>query len=224
MAKAKSKTKTRKVKRDTNGQILKGSCRLKGSGRPKGSKSTGKQIKSAGNNKRAKSENAKKSVRNSKKSIKSAKNKTTSTSKGKKSQEGVIRNRKGQVQYGSAGLPGAGRKLGNSKSDRLEAIIAEVSAEPRRKEWLKDLIRRSYKSESLSIALLNKLYPSMKSVEISTPEPDEDSKREAAKIRSMMKRRCQPVGQELANLRKENAKLRITAGLKNENQQRMENR
>lgn len=194
------KTKA-KVKRK-NGRIAKGSG-SNGGGRPKGSKSTGKKpaIKSKTNL----NKNTKKPALSTNKSIKSASKKHTSSA-GKKT--GVKRNRKGQVQRGSAGLPGAGRKTGNSKSDRLEQYISEVSAEPKNKEWLKDLIRRSYHSESLSIALLNKLYPSLKAVELTQPQEDPDAKKAAARIRKMMQERMKPA-KTIAELEAEIEKIRV---------------
>lgn len=225
MTKVKPKIQSRKtkpkVKRHKNGQIIKGSSRLPNSGRPVGSKSTGKKLKSAKRIQTTKRVNTKKTAGSAVNPNESVAKRHTSNSKRKKSQDGVLRNSKGQLQKGSAGLPGAGRHTGNSKADRLEAIIAEVSAEPKKKEWLKALIRRSYKSDTLAIALLGRVYPALKAIELRQVEYDDDDKKEAADIRKEIAKRFETVPQELADLRKENDKLRYEVGLKNANQMRM---
>ena len=174
------------IKRNANGQIIKGSSRLKGSGRPKGSKSTGKKIKSALNNKSSVHVNPNKSAGRSKNQNKFVPKRNISSNKG------VKRNRKGQIISGSAGLPGAGRHTGTSKADRLEAIIAEVSAEPKRKEWLKDLIRRSYKSDALAIALLGRVYPALKAIEQTNIQADPaESRKKSLDIQKKLRKRME---------------------------------
>lgn len=215
MPKAKKKKVKTKVKRLTNGQIIKGSSRLKGSGRPKGARSTGK-LKSVSNSKSSKPSKSIKSVGSTKKSIESVPKRHISTTDKK---AGIIRI-KGRIQKGSASI-GGGRKAGYSKADRLEGIIAEVSIERGKKEWLKDLIRRSYKDTQLSIALLGRLFPALKAIEVSALETDPDYEKDCSDIRKEIRGRfAQPktideLRAEIANL--ENVERQNnTSGVQNE--------
>lgn len=205
MAKTKQKKKVKKVKRDSKGHILKGSG-SNGGGRPKGAKSTGKKpvkkIQSSSNPKNRKPGSS------SNKSIKSASKRHTSTSKRKKPQEGVIRNKQGQVQKGSAGI-GGGRKAGTSRVDELNRAIAEVEREKGdgQGEWLKDLIRRSYIDTTLAVAILSRKFPVLKAIELHQTQHTDEDRAAAAEIRKKIRERFKPA-KTIAELEAEIEKIK----------------
>lgn len=59
-----------------------------------------------------------------------------------------------------------GRPQGTCRTEELDQAIREVQSEPRRKNWLKSLIRRSYKDTTLAVAILNRKFPVLKQVEL----------------------------------------------------------
>jgi len=180
------KKSSKGVTRAKNGQIIKGSSSLKGSGRPKGARSTGKKIKSVKKSKTSVSSKRRKTAGSVKNPNKLATKQHTSTGKRKaKDISGVKRNSKGQLQRGSAGI-GGGRHAGNSSIDELNCAIAQAEREKgKNADWLVDLIKRSWKDTTLAVAILSRKFAALKSIEqvtlpadVYTPEEIKDMRKE----------------------------------------------
>ena len=70
----------------------------------------------------------------------------------------------------------------------LLAAIREVEAE-KGKLWLKSLIKKSYDDTQLAVALLGRLFPQMKAIEMSGTPADSMEDEEAEEIRQEMGKR-----------------------------------
>lgn len=76
------------------------------------------------------------------------------------------RNSAGQFKKGVSGNTNGRTPLGEGKKDELWRAIHCVEVRLRR-PWLEALIERSYSEPSLALGLLSRLFPCLKSIEVS---------------------------------------------------------
>jgi hypothetical protein len=70
----------------------------------------------------------------------------------------------GWFKKGSSGNP-KGRGAGRTKIDELRDAIARVQTR-KGKDWLEHLIERSYDDTPLAVAILARVYPTLKAIEL----------------------------------------------------------
>ena len=99
----------------------------------------------------------------------------------------VLRAKNGRLLPGAQLNPtGSGRS--QVYRSNLMAAIREVEND-KGTPWLEDLIKRSYKDSQLAIAILGRLYPQMKAIEMSSTLADSMEDNEAEEIRKEFKKR-----------------------------------
>lgn len=100
----------------------------------------------------------------------------------------VKRGKDGKLLPGTGSLNPAGPGKSVIYRSNLLAAIREVEA-AKGKLWLKTLIEKSYEDTTLAIALLGRLFPQMKAIEMSGTAADSMEDAEAEEIRKEFKKR-----------------------------------
>jgi len=109
----------------------------------------------------------------------------------------VKRDKNGRIVAGSGGLPGCGRPEGSLSGIRVgqlqQAILAVEHSQSKvkgnGKTWLEHQIIKSYSDTSLAIAILGRLYPSLKAIEQVSFIDDSISEEQMSEIRKKLKER-----------------------------------
>ncbi len=116
--------------------------------------------------------------------------------KSPKKDSSIKRRRDGTLLPGQCLNPaGAGTKFALQRNE-LQKAIEEVETE-RGDSWLKELIRKSYTDTALAIALLSRLYASLKAIQVQESPGDSMSEEEKAEIRKEMRLRFLPVEERI---------------------------
>lgn len=133
--------------------------------------------------------------------------KASRTSKvSKSSKVHTERAKNGRLLPGS-NLNPAGRGHSEQRRTALLLAIREVEVVVG-KPWLADLIKRSYSDSQLAVAILGRLFPQLKAVEMTSSVDDSMADEEAAEMREEMKRRFQPESEQVRSLKLEIKKLK----------------
>ena len=133
-----------------------------------------KSLRNNKNNSVVKNSKKKKPVSNKKKQVKNGR-------------ESVKREKNGRIMAGSGGN-GGGRPKGSLSGARLSELRQSISAVELRLKfnWLEEQIIKSREDTTLAVAILARLYPSLKSIEQITVATDSMEDEEAKQIRNEM--------------------------------------
>jgi len=100
----------------------------------------------------------------------------------------LARRADGTLLPGQASLNSQGFKVGSSRSDELAAAFRRVE-EKQDKSFLDMCVEKAYEDTAMAIALLRKVHPDLKAIEMLTGSADSIPDEEAAEWREEMNKR-----------------------------------